>query len=166
MAKDPAPPQRKLADGERVLVYLRRNRLENVLNLLLFLGVALLFVTSRYWIWTYENRMALLSFVVLLAVPIGIVTSTRYWLTDRRVIRGVFGVWTSWPLDGVAAARVAKGFPSGTVSFENAEGRPVVAVRAVDNAPAVLREHAGLRTAASTPPAAPPAESAEPASSS
>ncbi len=109
--------------------------------------------------WDRDARMAAFALFILLAVPIGIVINTHHWMTDRRLLRSVVGVWTAFPLEG-ATPRVTKGRIRDDVRLEDASGAQVVLVKSVDNAPDVLSAHAGLGQAA---PGAPAAE--EPAAS-
>ena len=159
--KDPAPPKGRLEEGERVVAFLRRRKLENVLTWSL-IPIVGLFILATLRQWDYGLRLGLFAVVILAGVPMGIVISTHHWLTDRRVLRSVVGVVTSWPLEGLTP-RVTKGAVLGDdVRFEDAEGSRVVEVRAVDNAPEVLAAHAGLAapapvTGAEAPPAGEPA---------
>ena len=150
-SKVPTVPPGRLEEGERVVVYLRRKRLENVLTGVLFLVLGLVVVALLLG-WERDTRMGLLALFAVLAVPIGIVVGTHHWLTDRRVLRSVVGVWTSVPLEG-ATPRVTKATVGETVRFEEADGAPRFTVKAVDNAAEVLAAHAGL--AAPAPPADP-----------
>lgn len=155
--KDPTVPARRLEEGERVVVHLRRKRLENVLMAVLYLlmGVVLL---ATLLDWDRDTRLAALAAFALAAVPVGIVINTHHWLTDRRVLRSVVGVWTSFPLEG-ATPRVTKGALRDDVRFEDASGAPLVTVKSVDNAAEVLTAHAGLGAPASAPAPEEPAPS-------
>lgn len=144
MASDPPVPPRRLLVGERVLVFFRRKRLENVLMAIFMAAVIVLFAAS-FLQWRRPIRMALFAGVILMAVPIGVVVNTRYWLTDQRLLRSVFGVWTEVGLDRVAAARVTKGKLGDDVRLEDASGVPVSLVPSVDNAAEVLTAHAGVK---------------------
>lgn len=155
-SKDPVVPAGRLEEGERIVVHLRRKRLENVLMAVLFVAVGLV-LAATLLNWARDTRMALLALFAILAVPVGIVVNTHHWLTDRRVLRSTVGVWTSVPLEG-ATPRVAKGRLAEDVRFEEADGTPRFTVQAVDNAPEVLAAHAGL---AAPPPAAEPAPAPE-----
>lgn len=161
MASDPTVPQGRLLGGERVLVFLRRKRLENVL-MAVFMAAVILLLAASFLQWRRPIRMALFASVILAAVPIGVVVNTRYWLTDQRLLRSVVGVWSEWDLHGVAAARVTKGKLGDDVRFEDASGAPVALVQSVDNAAEVLTAHAGLKSGASAS-AGPGASVADPA---
>jgi hypothetical protein len=155
--KDPTVPARRLEEGERVVVHLRRKRLENVLMVPLYLSLGLVAVAS-YLDWAWGTRMAAFTAFILLAVPVGIVINSHHWLTDRRVLRNVVGVWTSFPLEG-AVPRATKGLLRDDVRFEDASGAPLVLVRSVDNAAEVLSAHAGIGQPAPAPPPEEPAPS-------
>jgi hypothetical protein len=155
--KDPTVPARRLEEGERVVVHLRRKRLENVLMAVLYAAMGLV-LAATLLDWDRDTRLASLALFALLAVPVGIIVNTHHWLTDRRVLRSVVGVWTSFPLDG-AVPRVTKGTLRDDVRFEDAAGAPVLIVKSVDNAAEVLTAHAGLAAPAPTPAADEPSPS-------
>lgn len=148
--KDPIVPPRRLEEGERVLVHLRRRRLDNVLTGVFMAAVAA-FVLITYLQWSRTYRLGAFGLVILLAIPIGVVLNTRVWLTDRRVLRSMVGVWKSFPLEG-ATPRATKAPLGDTVRFEDASGKPFLSVPAVDNAAEVLTAHAGLRDVPPAPP--------------
>ena len=161
-SKDPVLSPKKLEEGERVVAYVRRRRLENVLTGVFFVGVLLLFLAS-YQNWRYGNRMALFSLVVLAAVPVGVIVNTHHWMTDRRLVRVTCGLsTTAWSLEGLTP-RATKGRLGDDLSFDAADGTPAMVVRSVDNAADVLAAHAGLKDAPATAsdgaaPATPPEE--------
>ena len=159
MASDPAPPPGKLEEGERVLAFLRRKRLENVVMLPFAAGVAL-FLASTFLAWPRNATMGIFAVVILAAVPVGVLVNTQWWLTDRRVLRKVALAWSSFPLDGVVAARVAKGRVGDDLHLDDASGTPVVVVRSVDNAAEAVQAYATRGDAPAAPaegdaPAAP-----------
>lgn len=151
MAKDPAPHPKQLQEGERVIAYFRRRRLENVLTLVFGVGLLVVLI-GRFQNWAWETRVGIYAVLIVLLIPSAAVMSTHYWLTDRRVLRGLFGMYKAYPLEN-ATPRVVKDPLANTVRFEGLDGTVKAQVKFVDNAPKILRLHAE----AANPPAAAPA---------